>query len=203
MIAPHSETAESRLQALRRKPRAVRRLAVLADIGLALAALDALAAAGYGVSGLPADGAALRAALIASESDAIMLNDYAAFYATLPVVLRDAVAARWGAAERDPLFRPGQVDCGRFTIPVACFGVVAVIAAPADDLAAPPRHHMLARIAWVSDIWRADAIIAQRSFDHAFTLPMFVPASPNQPDVAAVAAALDGDIAALRRWHMT
>ena len=27
------------------------------------------------------------------------------------------VSARWGAAERDPFFRPGRLDCGRFAIP--------------------------------------------------------------------------------------
>ena len=31
--------------------------------------------------------------------------------------VQQAVVARWGAAERDPFFRPGRLDCGRFAIP--------------------------------------------------------------------------------------
>jgi hypothetical protein len=200
MIAPHSATAASRLQALGRRPRAGRRLAVLADVDLVVAALDALTAAGYGVSGLPADTATLRAAL--GAGDAIMLNDYQAFHASLPTALRDAVAARWGAAERDPFFRPGQVDCGRFPVAAACFGSVAAVVAPADDPAAPPRHHMLAHIAWISDVWRAEALIAQRPLGYALGLPVLVPAHA-APDVATLAAALDGETTALRRWRLT
>jgi CobN/Magnesium Chelatase len=202
MIALHSATAASRLQALSRRPRAGRRLAVVADVDLIVAALGALTAAGYGVSGLPADAATLRAALVASDGDAIMLNDYQAFHASLPTALRDAVAARWGAAERDPLFRPGQVDCGRFPVAAACFGSVTAILASADDPAAPPRHHMLARIAWISDVWRAEAIIAQRPLGYTLGLPVLVPAHA-VPDVATLAAALEGETTVLRSWRLT
>ncbi|MDE1931562.1 MAG: cobaltochelatase subunit CobN, partial [Alphaproteobacteria bacterium] len=72
----------------------------------AFAILAALAEAGYGVADLPAGPAALNARLAGAEGEAVMLNDYAAFTASMPATLRDAVAARWGAAERDPHYRP-------------------------------------------------------------------------------------------------
>jgi cobalamin biosynthesis Mg chelatase CobN len=203
MIALHAATAASRLQALNRKPRAVRRLAVMADADLAAAALATLAAAGYGVSSWPPAAPALRAALVASDGAAVMLNDYATFHATLPAALRDAIAARWGAAERDPLYRPGDVDCGRIMVPAVHYGAVAIVAAPNDESEAPPRHHVLARAAWIADAWRADAVIAHRPLGFDFGLPVLVPAVEDRPDVATLAAALDGDIAALHRWRVT
>jgi cobaltochelatase CobN len=201
MAKPRPEAAENRLEALRRKPRATRRLAVVpgADLTAAWAVLGALAAAGYDVGALPPDAAALRAQLDAAEGEAIMLNDYAAFHATLPPALRDAVAARWGAAERDPHYRPGQVDCGRFALPALRFGRVAVIA-PADDTG-PPRHHALARAAWIADVFRADVAIAWRPLGVALALPVLV-ATAGAPDAAQLLAALDGDAAALRRWRI-
>ncbi|MGH7013713.1 MAG: cobaltochelatase subunit CobN [Stellaceae bacterium] len=199
------ETADPRLLALRRKPRAARRLAVVAspnDRHAACAILAALAAAGYGVAGLPDDAATLDARLQAAEGEAIMLNDYAAFHATLPAALRDAVAARWGAAERDPQFQPGQVDCGRFVVPALRFDNVAVIAATVDA-GEPPRHAALARAAWIADGFRADAAIAWRPLGIGLALPVFVPAASGPPDGATLIAALDGEAAAVRRWRAT
>lgn len=198
MAAPQSVTADRRLRAPARKPRAARRLAVLADAERAMAVLEALAAAGYAVGGAPADARALAVALAASDGEAVMLNDYAAFYATLPAALRDAVAARWGAAERDPQFHPGQVDCGRFTVPALRCGAVAVVGGGADP-AGPPRHYALARLAWIVDAFRADAMIALRPLGFAAPLPVLTPAA-GAPDLAALPAALDGDGAARRRW---
>ena len=203
MAAPHSlDTAETRLLALRRKPRGARRLAVLADAELdpAFAVVAALAAAGYGVTGLTGDAAELGARLEAAEGEAIMLNDYAAFYATLPAALRDAVAARWGAAERDPHYRSGQVDCGRFVVPVLRLGAVAVIAS-ADEIIDPPRHYVLARLAWITDVFRADAAIAWRPLGAGLPVPVLTSAADTAASPAGLLAALDGDVTASRQWR--
>ena len=205
MGKPHPETAEIRLAALRRKPRGDRRLALVvpavADAAVSMV-LGALAVAGYDVGVLPRDAGALRAQLWAADGEAIMLGNYDAFHATLPAALRDAVAARWGAAEHDPEYRPGQVDCGRFVVPALCFGAVAVMRAEPAGAAEPPRHHALARIAWIADGFRADAVIAWTPLGVPLALPVLV-AADGAPDTVELLAALEGDAAALRRWRIT
>lgn len=196
------EIAVSRLAALGQKPRQARRLAVFvgSDRSAAFAVLTALAAAGYGIAELPENAAELGAKLDAAEGEAIMLNDYAAFHATLPAAVRDAVAARWGAAERDPHYRPGQVDCGRFIVPVARFGEVAAIAT--GETTVPPRHDALARTAWIADSFRADAVIAWQPFGVELLMPVLVAPADDPADVNSLIAALDGDGAALHRWRL-
>ena len=200
MAVRNSETAASRFQALSRKPRNARRLALIAEPDIVWAALCVLAAAGYDVGNAPATADALQAVLTATEGEAVMLNDYAAFYGALPAELRDAVAAHWGAAEHDPQFHPGQVDCGRFLVPAARFGMVAVIEVPPAAFD-PPRHHALARLAWVVDAFRADAVVMQRPSRVALPVPVLTPAD-GAPDVAALPAALDGESTARRRWRL-
>ena len=84
--------------------------------------------------------------------------------------MQQRVAARWGAAERDPFFRPGRVDCGRFAIPGFWSGNVAVLIQPArgynldpkatyHDPALVPPHSYFAAYAWLADAFRADAVI--------------------------------------------
>ncbi|GEM_PF-3111320 len=201
MAAPPPDSA--RLQALVRKPRAARRLVLLPGTAgaEALAVLAALGTAGYAVAPLPNDAADLGGRLRTVEGEAVMLNDYSAFHATLPATLRDAVAARWGAAERDPHFHPGRVDCGRFVVPALRLGAVVVIATD-DGPEEPPRHFALARWAWIVDGFRADAAIAWRAPGVALPLPVLVPAAGAAIDVAALVAALDGDAAALRKWRV-
>jgi len=197
------EIAESRLAALGQKPRQIRRLAVLAgtDRSAAFTVLTALAAAGYGIAELPENAAELGARFDAAEGEPIMLNDYAAFHATLPAALRDAVAAHWGAAERDPHYRPGQVDCGRFIVPALRLGNIALIAA--GETTVPPRHDALARAAWIADSFRADAAIAWQPLGVDLSLPVLVAPADDPADAYSLVAALDGDGAALRRWRLT
>src|SRR5579883_208952 len=188
-------TADPRFSALARKPRAARRLAVVADSDRhhGFAILAALAAAGYGVAELPDGPAGLDARLDAAEGEAVMLNDYAAFTASLPATLRDAVAARWGAAERDSNYRPGQVDCGRLLVPAVRFGTVAVIAAGIATV--PPRHAALACAAWITDIFRADAVIASRPLGVELPLPVLIAPGNGTADAVSLLAALDGEAA--------
>ena len=130
---------------LRGKPPAERRIAiVLANypnrdgrlgngVGLDTPAgtmnvLRALADAGYRVEDIPADGDALIHRLAAGPTndwrvldtrewqEELSLIDYSAFVASLPEAVQRTVADRWGPAEQDPFYRPGELDCGRFAI---------------------------------------------------------------------------------------
>ncbi|HEX3411577.1 MAG TPA: cobaltochelatase subunit CobN, partial [Stellaceae bacterium] len=76
----------------------------------------------------------------------------------------------WGAAERDPFFRPGRLDCGRLAIPGFRAGNVAVLVQPArgynidpkstyHDPALVPPHSYFALYAWLAYEFHADAVI--------------------------------------------
>ncbi len=141
--------------------------------------LAALRGAGYRVEDAPADGAALMARLLALPTNArpdaeseesLSFATYSAVFASLPMPVQQRISAQWGAAERDPFFRPGRLDCGRFAIPGFRCGNVAVLIQPArgynldpkatyHDPALVPPHSYLAAYAWLSDEFRADAVI--------------------------------------------
>jgi cobalamin biosynthesis Mg chelatase CobN len=135
---------------------------VLPSVGAEPAAMDllrALAAAGYRVHDCPADGDGLAARLRAAD-ETFARSDYAAWFAALPRALQTAVEARWGAPERDPLFREGELDCGHFALAAVRFGNVAVVRPPtAPDPGQPPRHASLAFRAWLVDGMRAHAVV--------------------------------------------
>jgi cobaltochelatase CobN len=181
---------------LRAKPPAERRIAiVLANypnrdgrigngVGLdtpqsAVVVLRALRAAGYRIDDMPEDGAALMQRVLAGPTNArpqapaeetLPFNEYSAFFASLPPSVQRLVSGQWGAAERDPFFRPGRLDCGRFAIPGFRIGNIAVLVQPArgynldpkatyHDPALVPPHSYLAAYAWLADSFRADAVI--------------------------------------------
>jgi cobaltochelatase CobN len=181
---------------LREKPAAERRVAlILANypgrdgrigngVGLdtpasALAILRALGKAGYRVTDPPDDPKRLIGRLAAGPTNAnpaapaeetFSFAEYSSFFATLPLSVQRAVVERWGPAERDPFFRQGRLDCGRFAIPGFCAGNVAVLIQPArgygidpkstyHDAAMPPPHGYLAAYAWLAQDFRADAVV--------------------------------------------
>jgi len=150
---------------LRAKPVAERRIAIVlaGDANAPQAAVRLLAAlrgAGYGVGDAPADGFVLAARLQGEPGESLSFATYSAVFATLPMPVQQRVAAQWGAAERDPLFRPGRLDCGRFAIPALRCGNLAVLVPPAGRNPAPvPPHAHLAAYAWLSDEFRGDAVI--------------------------------------------
>ncbi|HEY1796563.1 MAG TPA: cobaltochelatase subunit CobN [Stellaceae bacterium] len=153
----------SALARLRAKPPAERRIAIVlaGSADVPRAAVELLAAfrgAGYRVKDAPADGEGLTARLQAEPEESLSFATYSAVFATLPMPLQQRVSSQWGAAERDPLFRPGRLDCGRFVIPALRCGNIAVLVPPARADAAPP-HSYLAAYAWLSDEFRADAVI--------------------------------------------
>lgn len=184
---------------LRRKAPAERRLAlVLANypnrdgrlgngVGLDTPAgtvevLRALAAAGYAVGTPPADGNALVEALQAGPTndwraldrrevrETLALPDYFAFFNALPQTVQAAVHARWGAPEADPFFRPGELSCGQFLLPMMRFDAIAVGIQPArgynidpatsyHDPDLVPPHSYFAFYAWLRDQFAADAVV--------------------------------------------
>jgi cobaltochelatase CobN len=196
---------------LRRKPVAERRVAlILANypnrdgrigngVGLdtpasTVAALRAMEAAGYRLEGAPADGAALMAALLAGPtnalagraarivSESILLTDYMAFFQSLPRSVQGAVTARWGSAESDPHFVPGETHCGDFVLATLRFGNVVVAVQPArgynidpassyHDPALVPPHNYLAFYAWLREQFRADAIVQMGKHGNLEWLP--------------------------------
>src|SRR5215472_2084170 len=183
---------------LRRLPPAERRIAlVLANypnkngrigngVGLdtpasVIAILRALERDGYRVEDIPADGDALMRRLLEGPTNAashlareseedFQRSDYAAWFASLPRSVQAHVEARWGGPERDPLFRPADLDCGRFVMPALRFGNVVVAIQPArgynldpvqvqHDPALVPPHGYLAFHAWLADGFRAHAAV--------------------------------------------
>lgn len=92
------------------------------------------------------------------EAESLSFAEYAIVFATLPLAMQQAIAACWGPGERDPLFRPGRLDCGRFVIPGFRSGHVAVVTPPAFSGDTPPHGHVAALI-WIADAFRADAIL--------------------------------------------
>ncbi|MDH3229676.1 MAG: cobaltochelatase subunit CobN [Alphaproteobacteria bacterium] len=143
-------------------------------------ALRALVAAGYRVEDIPAGGNALVAQLAQGPTNAAVsgrqvretlpFSEYQLFFASLPKAVRDAVTERWGAAEADPFFRPGETDCGAFAIPAFRCGNAAICLQPArgynidpvasyHDPALAPPHNYLAFYAWLRHAFRADAVI--------------------------------------------
>jgi cobalamin biosynthesis Mg chelatase CobN len=136
--------------------------------------LNAMAAAGYRVDDLPADGAALMARLLAGPTNSgrertggerLSLADYQDFEASLPAMLREQLSRRWGDAEQDPFFIKG-----RFVLPIHRFGHVVVAVQPArgynidptrsyHDPGLVPPHGYLAFYAWLRLHFSAQAII--------------------------------------------
>ena len=146
----------------------------------AIAILNALREAGYRTGDLPESGAALMERLLAGPTNArparapaeetLSFAEYSAFFASLPQQVQQQVSQRWSSAERDPFFRPGRLDCGRFAIPGFRIGNIAVLIQPArgynldpkstyHDPALVPPHSYLAAYAWLADSFRADAVI--------------------------------------------
>jgi cobaltochelatase CobN len=181
---------------LRTKPLAERRVAIIltdnacgppGDLQPAMTLLRALDAAGYRLAGLPDDVADLTNRMAAGPSlarpqapaeETLSFAEYSLVLASLPIAMQQAVSRRWGPGESDPFFRPGRLDCGRFGIPALRCGNVTVVTPPLaqDDDAVPP-HGFLAACAWISDGFRADAVIdpggaAAGSFADAILAPL-------------------------------
>ncbi|MEX6508698.1 cobaltochelatase subunit CobN [Jiella sp. M17.18] len=139
--------------------------------------LRAMAADGYPVRDLPADGNALIDHLMAGPTNAgtaarqvretMPLGAYRAFFDRLPQAVRDAVTARWGAPETDPFF---LADRAGFALPLARFGETLLGIQPARGYNIDPKetyhspdlvppHNYLALYAFLRETYDADAVI--------------------------------------------
>ena len=136
----------------------------------ALRALHALAEAGCAVAEIPSDGRALARRLWSgagnseAERETLSLPDYMRWFSSLPQPMRDTVSRRWKSPEEDPLFRAGNLDCGHFVIPAARCGMAALglwtaREETATDMFRAPPHGHLAVLAWLRDVFRAQAVL--------------------------------------------
>ncbi|MFO1073561.1 MAG: cobaltochelatase subunit CobN [Geminicoccaceae bacterium] len=142
-----------------------------------VAVLQALAAAGYGVGPIPADGDALIRALAAGPTNdlaalpmrdvrvALPLARYRTLLAGLPEPVQAAIRERWGPPEADP-----HLIDGAFALPILPLGRVVVAIQPArgyhidpaatyhaPDLAPP--HAYLASYLWLRHEHGAHAVV--------------------------------------------
>jgi cobalamin biosynthesis Mg chelatase CobN len=123
--------------------------------------LQALREAGYR-TGTSAD----------EPSETLSFATYSAFLAGLGPGVQRRIVERWGAAEQDPLFRPGRLDCGHFVIRARRFGRIALLQAPrviAGEAEPVPPHSAIAAFLWLTDDFRADAVVAlggDNAFEH-------------------------------------
>ena len=110
-----------------------------------LEVLKAMAAEGYPIAGLPADGDELIDQLMAGPTNAaidarevretLSLGRYKDFFAKLPTRIRDEVTARWGNPEDDPF-----VAGDRFCLPLQRFGETLVGIQPARGYNINPKE---------------------------------------------------------------
>jgi cobaltochelatase CobN len=107
--------------------------------------MKAMAAAGYAIDSIPANGDALIAHLMDGPTNSarvdcdiretLSLSQYNAFHATLPVQIQNQVRERWGKPESDPFFRDG-----RFALPLTRFGETLVGIQPARGYNIDPKE---------------------------------------------------------------
>ncbi|WP_454745781.1 cobaltochelatase subunit CobN [Ciceribacter selenitireducens] len=107
--------------------------------------LRAMAAEGYALDPLPADGDTLMTHLMAGPTNAaadgreiretLSASDYISFFESLPEKVQQDVTARWGAPETDPFFLDG-----RFALPLSRLGNVVVGIQPARGYNIDPKE---------------------------------------------------------------
>jgi cobaltochelatase CobN len=142
-----------------------------------IAILQAMQSAGYAVAEIPADGTALMAALTANVTNelelndtrpaqqSLALNDYRAFFATLPPSLQRAIEQRWGPPERDPRVRGDRIviaglRCGSTFVGIQpARGYELDVSATYHDPDLVPPHGYLAFYAWLRSVYGAHAIV--------------------------------------------
>lgn len=95
----------------------------------------------------------------------LALQDYLAFFDTLPQANRDAINTRWGPPAADPMLRQGRfmlsgLRCGNVFIgiqPARGYQLDPMASYHDPDLVPP--HHYLAFYCWLREIWQSDAIV--------------------------------------------
>ncbi len=139
--------------------------------------LQRLATEGYRVENIPADGDALMQLLkegvtndpeqwaLRPARQSLPLADYLAFFAGLPQANRDAITARWGVPEADPMLRQGRFMIAGLRLGQLFVGIQPARGYQLDALAnyhdpdLVPPHHYLAFYLWLRQSWASDAIV--------------------------------------------
>ncbi|MBB3393047.1 cobaltochelatase CobN [Rhizobium sp. BK275] len=137
--------------------------------------MRAMAAAGYPVADIPADGDALMRHLMAGPTNSgfdgrvvretLSLSRYTSFFSSLPVQIQDEVTGRWGDPEADPYLREGG-----FALPFARFGGLLIGIQPARGYHIDPKesyhspdlvppHGYFAFYAFLREEFGADAVV--------------------------------------------
>ncbi|WP_137925432.1 cobaltochelatase subunit CobN [Cupriavidus sp. 2SB] len=139
--------------------------------------LQTLDAEGYTLGPLPADGDALMRGLtrgVTNDLDqhawrpafqSLSMEDYRAWLAELPEANRDAIAARWGAPEADPMMRDGRFMIAGVRTGNVFVGIQPARAYGVDDYASyhdaelVPPHGYLAFYFWLRRVFAIDAVV--------------------------------------------
>ena len=140
-----------------------------------LGSLQNLQASGYDFTSLPVDSAGLISQLRAGPTNAgwqdrapgehLPTATYKAFFKILPEPVQDAVTARWGGVEDDPMF-----DGKGLRLSILTFGKAAVGVQPARGYNIDPKatyhapdlvppHNYFGFYFWLRDVWGVDALI--------------------------------------------
>jgi cobaltochelatase CobN len=143
----------------------------------ALNILRALEQQGYPVEGLPDSGTALIHQLLGGVTNdlemldarpcaqSLALDDYLAFFHSLPAANRQAVRERWGGPERDPMFRGGRLMIAGLRFGLTFVGIQPArgyqldAAAVYHDPDLVPPHGYLAFYCWLRRAFACDAVI--------------------------------------------
>jgi cobaltochelatase CobN len=143
----------------------------------ALNILKALQQQGYPVEGLPHSGTALIHQLLGGVTNdldsldvrpcaqSLALDEYLAFFHSLPPANQQAVRERWGEPQQDPMFRSGRLMIAglRFGLtfvgiqPARGYQLDAAVVYHDPDLVPP--HGYLAFYCWLRRVFACDAVI--------------------------------------------
>ncbi|RZI72557.1 MAG: cobaltochelatase subunit CobN, partial [Pseudomonas sp.] len=143
----------------------------------ALNILNAMQAEGYPVEGLPESGTALIHALLGSVTNdpdsldqrpchqSMAMDEYLAAFQALPEANRDAVMARWGAPDTDPMCRDGRMMIAGLRFGMTFVGIQPARGYNVDHSAVyhdpdlVPPHGYLAFYFWLRKRYGAHAVI--------------------------------------------
>ena len=143
----------------------------------ALNILRALEQQGYPVEGLPDSGTALIHQLLGGVTNdldmldarpcaqSLALDEYLAFFHSLPQANQQAVRERWGEPQQDPMFRGGRLMIAGLRFGLTFVGIQPArgyqldAAAVYHDPDLVPPHGYLAFYCWLRKAFAADAVI--------------------------------------------
>ncbi|PRY64047.1 cobaltochelatase CobN subunit [Vreelandella songnenensis] len=139
--------------------------------------LSALQGAGYPVDELPADGDELIRRLQGAVTNdhgsldqracwqSISVEEYLAWFQTLPATLKNTIWTRWGAPQDDPKCRQGRLMISGIRLGDTFVGIqperdfIEDLTQSYHDMELAPPHSYLAFYLWLREHYRVDAVI--------------------------------------------